>query len=139
MRRYGVEVGLRESRRVTGLHVEGLHVLLLLDIGCGQMQVVAAGNVQRVLLFLTVHVVLVVLQTYGVALHIIEREVHIVGIVVEHGAQVCLQRTRQLYVGLQRQVGLQLRLQLGLDVGHQLQLVVHLEAAVREVVIDGRT
>ena len=138
LRGNGVAIYLRQMCPMAKLCIEGIHALFLLYISCRQMLVVTTGNVQSVRLLLTVHVVLVVFQTDGVTRHVVEREVYIVGIVTEDGTQVCLQRRCQLEVGQKFQVGRQLCLQLRLNVCHKIQLVVYLEAAVRQVIVNCR-
>jgi len=87
-----------------------------------------------------IHDMFVLLQQNGVALRIIERQIHVVGIVGEDISEMHLQGAGKLDIRLRGQLGRQLCGQ----VRHQLQLIVHLRLwsfliAVAQIIINHRT
>ena len=105
-------------------------------IGRRRMHIGAIGQVKGITHLVGIHLVLFIMQKDRVALHIIEREVQVVGIVSEDGSKITPQ-------GL-HEVGISLSVELFLEfdglVGNQMQVVVQRQCliAVAHVLIDDR-
>ena len=100
------------------------------------MHILTHWQIERIALLVGIHDMLVVLQSRHGTLCIVERQIHVVGIVGKDTAEVLLQGMCQANL----QLGRQLRLDFGGHIGHQTQLVVHLQllavVAVRQIVIN---
>ena len=97
------------------------------------MHVLPYRNVQGVAGLGCIHYMGLVVQTQRICLYIIETQVHIVGIVSKHLAQVAAQGTGNRYVRVKRK----LRLQFRGHIGYQAQFVVYVEIrlAIRQVFV----
>ena len=104
------------------------------------MHILSHRQVQRIAGLISIHDMLIMLQTGRVTLCVVEREVDIVGIVGEDIIEVILQGVGQLDIRFRIQLGPQL----SGHVRHERQLIVELRLlrrlhAVAQILIDHRT
>ena len=81
MRGNGVGLVLKQDRMVTALVVHQIHQIIVHKIGSGQMHVFTHRQVQRIAGLVGVHDVLVVLQAQRISMRVVERQVHVMGVV----------------------------------------------------------
>ena len=84
-------VVLSQLRRTTEVILQQTDHAIVQHVGYRQMLVLPLGQIDCIALLVGIHDVLVVLQSGLVVLRIVERQVHVVGMVGEDGLQVLTQ------------------------------------------------
>ena len=87
MRGNGVGLVLIQDGAVTAVIVHQVHQIVVHKVGSGQMHVFTLRQVQRIAGLVGVHDVLVVLQAQRISLCVVERQVHVVGVVGKDATQ----------------------------------------------------
>ena len=87
MRWNGVGLVLEQDGAVTAIVVHQVHQIVVHKVGSGQMHVFTHRQVQRIAGLVGVHDVFVVLQAQRISMRVVERQVHIVGVVGKDIAQ----------------------------------------------------
>ena len=106
------------------------------DIGDGRVHILAERHEEGVAHLIGVHLMTFVMQKGTVALHVVEREVDVTGIVGEDGIQIIPQGLQEVGVIFP----VELLLEFDRQVGDQMQVVVqrHLLITVAQILIDHR-